>query len=474
MKTRLILLAALLVHPLAAEEANPFVKKKDEAKAKETPAGESFMVLEEQILVSAERLDGWLEENPLTEDAANLRSAVQTWIQEGSAQLDHTAVSTGTVGRAFECSSNREQVYATEFMPPQPGEWPIPAAFETRNLGYNLEGSAGLEDGVATIRSAMEFCGMKPHRSWSDLAEKTRQPDDVFIPLFRHIRIEAASGPPADNADPFAPPSKSSTLIPFKPGVTYLAGRADNDLPEPVVDGRPATNAVPVAKDPHRKVRLFFFRGHLTQMPAAKSPSESIGHHLSAKLVSVDHKIFSNWLRTSDSVVVPLIAWSAVEGWVKSGNAKITANLTSPNTSGSTNKIEDIEELIYPTEYEPGERLPAADGKPSQPEFCHPTAFETRNVGTSLRSVVLPDPNGPVLKVNIERVADGGKSVHYRILRDGEWKEDITFPVFSTNSWLTEIRLRRGEWMLVGSGSDIDEKGKFDPTHVVLAFVKVE
>lgn len=475
MKNRLVLLAILLALPLAAEEANPFVKKKPGEKPP-APSGEPFMVVEEQILVAAERLDAWLEKNPLNEDAASLRSAVQTWIQEGAAQLDHTAISTGTMGRSFECRSIREQIYATEYMPPQPGEWPMPTAFETRNIGYSLEGFAGLEDGAVAIRSKMDFCGMLPHRSWDELAEKTRRPDDVFIPLFRYISIESASGPGGNN-DPFDPSPKvpdSSTFIPFKPGVTYLAGRSGNELPEPAVDGRPATNAVSVAKDPHRKERLFFFRGTITQTPAVNSPGEPVSHHVSAKLVRVKHKTLSDWLRTSDHAQVPLIAWSAVKDWEKTGEAKITGNLTSPNTSGSTIKIGDVEELIYPTEYEPGKRLPATDGKPSQLEFCHPTAFETRHIGTSLSSEVLPDPGGPLLRVMVERVADGGKSVHYRILRDGEWKEDITFPVFSTNYWHTELRLRRGEWMLVGSGSDIDERGKHDPAHAVLTFVKVE
>ena len=82
MKIRLVLLAVLLALPLAAEEANPFVKKKPGEKPP-VPSGEPFMVVEEQILVAAERLDAWLEKNPLNEDAASLRSAVQPKEENG-------------------------------------------------------------------------------------------------------------------------------------------------------------------------------------------------------------------------------------------------------------------------------------------------------------------------------------------------------------------------------------------------------
>ena len=476
MKTRLILLAALLVQPLAAEEANPFVK--NQPKEKPLPAtGESFMVVEEQILVPADLLDGWLEKNPLTDDAAGLRAEVQTWVQEGAAQLDHTAVSTGTVGRDFGNQSHREQIYATDYMPPQPGEWPFPTAFETRNVGFDLKGNANVESGSVVFHSKMGFCGMLPHRAWSELAEKTRLPDDVFIPLFKHIEIEATPGNDVSSdpsADPFAPPPKPSTFIRFKPGVTYLAGRAANDLPESMVSGLPATNAGSLVKDPHRMERLFFFRGTVTQATDVDSTKSRGNLHVSAKLIRVNHKTFSDWLRTSEPTQVPLLAWTAVVGWLKGGEAKTISDLTSPNQSGSANKIENVLEAIYPTEYEPGKRPSSTDGKPSPPEPSQPTAFETRHVGVTLRSELMPDPNGPLLRIEFERVVDGGKSVHNRILREGEWKEDITFPVFVTNRWLSELRLVRGKWMLLGSGSDIDEKRKLDPAHAVLAFVKVE
>jgi len=95
-------------------------------------------------------------------------------------------------------------------------------------------------------------------------------------------------------------------------------------------------------------------------------------------------------------------------------------------------------------------------------------------VGSTFMAGIETDQGGPLLRVSFERILHGGFSVHHRVLRDGEWVPDITMPLFSGNRWLTSLRLKRGEWMLVGSGSAFGEGGQFDPTRTVLAFVKVE
>ena len=58
-------------------------------------------------------------------------------------------------------------------------------------------------------------------------------------------------------------------------------------------------------------------------------------------------------------------------------NMRLAVDLTAPNHSGSTCNVETRQEVIYPTEWEPGKRLPAADGMPSQREFSNASAFDT-------------------------------------------------------------------------------------------------
>lgn len=483
MKIRPVVSVTLFAISLAchAQEPNPFVNPEPEKEVPTDATGDAFVNVSEQIVVPSELLDAWLEKNPMTKDASALREVVQTWIGEGKARLDHTAVSTGTSGRSFSNSSAWEQVYATEYEPPDPGDWPMPTAFETRNLGYTTEGNAGIEQGAMVIRAKMDYCGMLPHRAWSELAEKTRHPDDVFIPRFRSIEIKRDTEN-ARNQDPFGGPAAIATQDPFAeqpkvpdsaeyirfiPGVTYLAGRADNNLPNSDAE-KSAVNP------PRREVRLFFFRGVMIGSSSAEKSFVPESHHVSAKLIRVDHGVFSNWLKEAELKEVPKIAWAAAQDWQKEGKAEVSTSLTSSNSAGSSNTIQSIEEVIYPTEWVRGQRVPGINGKPSQLESSLATAFDTRNVGCTLQTEVITDPKGAILQIVLERVAEGGKSVHNRILRDGEWKTDVTFPVFSSNVWKTEIRVKRGEWILIGSGSDIDAKGRLDPNHSVLAFVRVE
>ncbi len=482
MKNRFLLITTLLAFALStlAQEPNPFVKR-DTKIIPPGASGDSFVNLIEHILVPADQLDAWLEKHPLGDDASALRTAAQIWLTEGSGRLDQTALSTGTAGREFHNNSIWEQSYATEYMPTPPGEWPFPTSFDTINLGYSASGGAGIEDGAMLLRAKMEFCGMMlPHHSWNKLAERTRLPDDVFIPRFRIITAErlfqdANGNQPQE--DPFAEPSPEpagARDLRFDPNKTYLASRADNDLPEPTVGKNPDLQTKSMPLPPNHLVRLIFFRGTILSKsaPAPQEPADI--QHLSIKLIQVKHRILSDWIQTNDLAQIPDLAWDAAKGWLEDGSAETITDLTGTHHPGSTCVIEDRQEVVYPTEWEPGKRSPATDGKPSQPEFSDATAFDTRNVGTMLGAQIVSDLKGSILKFGLKRVVEGGKSVHHRIFRDGEWKADATFPIFSTNAWESELRAKRGVWMLVGSGSDVDGKGKLDPEQAVLAFIRLD
>ena len=483
MKIRAALSVSLLAVAMncLAEEPNPFVTR--ETKNAPTEAsGDSFVTLTEHILVRADQLDAWLEKHPLADDASKLREVVQTWIKEGTARLDHTAVSTGTAGREYTNDSIWEQTYATEFEPPEPGDWPIPTAFDTRNLGYSVSGSAGIEQGAMLLRAKMDYSGMMlPHHAWNELAEQTRQPDDVFLPRFRMVVVERMVADDQGNqtqADPFAgPPQEPAGLrdLRFDPGKTYLASRTDEDLKVPSSNRLPDEEAKPAPpRDPRHLVRLIFFRGTLLENPASLPAASAEIHHVSVKLIRVDHRTFSDWIQSNDLSKIPGLASTAADSWQKLGKAETSVNLIAPNNVGSTCNVETRQEVIYPTEWEPGELFPTADGKPRQRESSHAAAFDTRNVGTKLQAVIIPDPKGAVLSLALQRTSEGGKSVHHRILRDGEWKADVTYPIFNTNGWTSVLRVKQAEWMFVGSGSDINAKGKLDPDHSVLAFIRLD
>lgn len=466
-----------------AQEANPFVNQP----AKETPAeesGEPLIQLAEHIVVPADLLDDWLAEHPLKDDAGPLRAKAQAWIAEGKAKLDYTGLLTGTVGRDCSSESVLEQVYPTEFVKGEPDEWTQPTAFETRNLGYTVEGGASVEQGSMMLRAQMDVVRMLPHRSWSEIAEKTRQPTDVFIPMFRSIHVaQAPVGPPGApvNPDPFAEPEPKEPVDPhtsiprFAPGKIYLAARADDELPQPMLGKAPTGDttgsAPPLPAD--RPVRLIFFRGAVV---GKTTPATEVrgNYHLTAKLISVDQRALSDWLQTQDLLTVPESAWTMAEAWRKAGSASALREVTGNCHTGARGMLENIVEVTYPTEWEPGQRTPGVNGQPAVREHSTPTAFETRNTGASMGAVISDDPKGSLLKFSIENVIHGGNSVYYRILRDGEWKADITFPLFASIRWKSELRVKRDEWMFVGTGAALDAGGRFDPARAVMAFIKVE
>lgn len=465
---------------ISAQEENPFLKQT----AKKTPegeAGESFLTLAEHILVPSDLLDSWVEGHSLANDASELRAAVQDWIAEGKATLDFSALSAGVVGRPVNNESVLEQIYTTEYEPAPEGEWPMPTSFETRNLGYEVNGDAIREQDQLVLRAANSMCKMLPHRAWDRLAEETRQPDDVFMPRFRSIEVmQSPSSKESSGIDPFASPRtlpRNAAIPSYPAGKIHLALRVDDDLPEPVVKvpkGDIPENENPPPLAPDRPVRLIFFRGNpVEDAPASDEPLPE-DYQVSMKLIQVDHLLLSDWLQDRDLSAASRELNEAVEAWNQEGEIEVLRTLSGGGRNGTGTTLDDIKEVIYPTEYEPGKTSPATEGKPSEPVFANATSFETRNVGASLRSEITGDPRGLLMRLDMDRVMHGGYTIHHRILRDGKWESNVTFPRFSSNHWVTTLRAKKGHWMFVGSGSAFGENGDFDPTRTVLAFVKVE
>jgi hypothetical protein len=446
------LLAAASLCP--AQEENPFLKEPAK-KAPLADAGGSFLTLEEHILVPSGLLDAWLEDRSLAEGADELRTAAQEWIAGDKALLDHSALSAGIIGRQFTNQTTIEQIFATEYEPAKGrDEWQMATAFETRNLGYTLQGDAIREQGQLVVRAATDTVRMLPHGSWDRLAEATREPSDIFIPRFRSIRNSS-----------------------YTAGKTHLVLRADDDLPEPVAKipkGNVPEYEMPAGLAADRLVRLIFFRGKPIEDPPASDKPLPDDFPLSMRMIQVDHFQLSDWLQQRDLGTADKELNQAVESWLKDGSAKIIRTLSGVVHKGVRSDLEDIKPLEYPTEYNPGKRVPSADGKASQLEFATPTSFESRNVGSSLQSEFSTDGSGLLMRLKLERVIHAGYTVHDRILRDGKWEPNITFPRFLMHSWVTALRPRRGEWTLVGSGGAFAEDGDVDPDHAVLAFIKVD
>lgn len=498
MKTGLILLASLLVLPLAAEEANPFVKKKDEAKKSMPPPGSAFVGILEHVLAPPDLIDAWIKQHGMPNDATALRAEVQKWVEEKKATLDCTMMGSGVMGRISSNERILEQIYPTEYMEAGAGVWPYATAFETRNLGYTAEFFSNAGDGKVRFSVDADFVELQGSNSWNVIVEKTRQPDDVFMPVIRDYRLKqigpAINGKPVD-VDPFADPqdafpkpapfSASDFRPSFESDGVHLLARFD-----------------PLSVERKRGLpsRLIFARGAAT--PAVEKTARlAEDFSVSVATIRVPHVEFSSWLQQQPPLAAQGSAWTFAETLCEVGKAEVVESAASRAKLSKSNTLENISEIIYPTEWTPSYQRTVTerweerenrkvDGKPVEGVATRATvkinavpglagasmatSFETRNTGMTYELQILQDENGVLARHILERVIHVGESVHRRIEDQGKWIPDITMPIFSTCRFNTTNRLSPGKWTLIATGPEYAENGKTDREQCLLMFVKVE
>ena len=459
---RFIIVSSLLVFasvlPAVGQEANanPFIKK-DVGKAPPKPPGAAFHDVFEYISIPSDVLNPWLEQHPVTEDAGELRKQVQVWIKEKKASMVHTLFTSGSVNREAKNQNIVEQIYPTEFMPAPAAEtWLLPSAFETRNTGITAESSVDAEE-EGRISAVTEWMNMlEPSLCYHSPTAATRQPGDMFMPHFWNFKVsqlDAAVAPPY--VDPFGidRQEKLRRWPSFAPGRTYLAGRVN----------LPAQDEAAV-----KSSLLVFFRGTIDAAPvpaaekAEKAPAE---HRISAQVLEMPQAEFSSWLLEQEPQAAASAAWAFA-----SGRGTVAVDLSSIGRKGMRTDVWQIEEYIYPTEYEP------AKDKTAKPEIpSTPTAFETRNLGNSLTTVLSEDARGLFLEAEVERVAKLSDTVMRRTqTARSEWIPDMIMPLFSSRVFSSTVRPQRGKWMLAASGPVFSPMGQPVMEKVSLVFLKVD
>ena len=174
---------------------------------------------------------------------------------------------------------------------------------------------------------------------------------------------------------------------------------------------------------------------------------------------------------------------------VKDGKAAIVETMLCTARSGQKATTESIEEIIYPTEYEPAV-LPA-DTEPDEkdkddaakPDDARrtsasgptPTAFETRNVGSTLEIEPTLSEDARIIDLRFipEIVYHVGNTIW------AEWKGEhgnspIQMPTFYTLRLNTAVTLADGQPMLVATQSPKNKDGVPDFTRKLMVFVKAD
>jgi len=119
---------------------------------------------------------------------------------------------------------------------------------------------------------------------------------------------------------------------------------------------------------------------------------------IQVEFIEVTHEMFSDLTLGKKTSANDAELRKTLGELVKKGEAKIVETMMCVARSGQKATTESIREFIYPTEYEPAETpnkvVTEKDGEKTEapaPDLAHgptPTAFETRNLGSTLSSIM--------------------------------------------------------------------------------------
>ena len=172
---------------------------------------------------------------------------------------------------------------------------------------------------------------------------------------------------------------------------------------------------------------------------------------------------------------------------VKDGHANLVETMLAIAKSGQKATTESIEELIYPTEYEPAsmpdqvqfKTKEEADKAKVNPHDLAigpcPSAWETRNVGSTLE--IEPTMSDDLKTIELRFVPEIVYHVGNTVW--AEWKDQygnkpVQMPTFYTVRVNTSVVLDVGQYLMVAALSPKNKDGVTDFTRKLMIFVKAD
>lgn len=169
---------------------------------------------------------------------------------------------------------------------------------------------------------------------------------------------------------------------------------------------------------------------------------------------------------------------------IKTDKAKIIETQMVIARSGEKSTSESIREYIYPTEYEPP-KLPTtvkiengAEDKIKREDLATPptpTAFETRNLGSTLEVEPTIGENNHTIDLRISpEIVYHVENIKWATWKDKNSEADIMMPIFYSLRVTTALTLANGKPSLVAALSPKNDKGITDFSRKILIFVKCD
>ncbi len=218
---------------------------------------------------------------------------------------------------------------------------------------------------------------------------------------------------------------------------------------------------------------------------AMKLPS---GMHVIVEWIEVEAQQASDWIFENPLLTDASGFRREVQTWLKAGDAKLVETQIISARSGQRAKAEAIHEHIYPTEFDPplGQVPQKKNAKDKDGEGREmttdlemkiipptPTAFETRNVGSTLEVDPVLGADGTVdLNLAPELVQQAANTKHVTVAGDTEMSVEL--PHFQTSKFTTQVQLNPGTYALLGTSRLGQPKLENAKDPILLTFVRVD
>lgn len=206
-----------------------------------------------------------------------------------------------------------------------------------------------------------------------------------------------------------------------------------------------------------------------------------------AEFIEVSHEQFTELMFGEKPAANDTELRKHVAQLVKDGKANIVETMMCLARSGQKATAESIEEFIYPTEYEPAS-LPCdihfktkedeEQARSARRNFATgptPTAFETRNLGSTLEIEATVGESDEIIDLRLvpEIVYHVGNTVW------AEWEDErgsapVQMPTIYNLRLNTSVTLAAGQPTLMGALSPKDEKGHPDFKRKLMVFVRAD
>lgn len=176
--------------------------------------------------------------------------------------------------------------------------------------------------------------------------------------------------------------------------------------------------------------------------------------HIVVEAIEVEYDDFSEWIYHNRFQTTANAFREEVENWLKKKDAHLLDIATVTGFSGQRMKTESAAEYIYPTEMDPPE-IPnqlTLDGKNLVKTIpTSSTAFETRNLGTTLETDPVLGADGMTVDLNFSFERAAHVDDNWWPSREIDEDFQIRMPTFITEKITTQIISLNGDYTLVGS-----------------------